>query len=462
MRILLVTHDHPFRSRSGVAAYCQDLLRELRSRGLDVIHLYSTERSWIPRLRLRQCSEEGIRFAALVNSPAPPTLSVDRPLQDCANPRLEHLFAAFLREVRPDVVHVHALQGLTGSVLPVASRLGFPVVVTLHDFWPLCTRVSLVRPGGTTCEGPDGGVNCARFCARKDGWRRRMYRRVLTALPTGSVRSAVERAGALYLRTASRRLWEMSVQSDSLTHPTDAWAYGERTRRLGEDLLCANRLLAVSGFVRETYARHGVPEERIRVLPLGLQLPEQVRWCVRTASHPLRFGYLGRLSPLKGAHLLAQAAREVPPDQARFLFFGPGSAEARSQLQQLAGDRPLEFRGPYAREDLPRVLEEVDVAVVPTLFQETVGLTALEPQAAGIPVIASAAGAIPEWVEHGHNGLLFPPGDVAALRRQLLRVVEEPDLVARMSANTRIPSSIREHVDELLRVYEDCLDVRHV
>lgn len=457
-----MTHDHPFRGRSGVAAYCRDLLQELRSRGLDVIHLYSTERSWIPRLRLRRWSEDGVRFAALVNSPAPPALSLDRPLQDCSNPRVDKLFAALLRETRPDVVHVHALQGLTGSVIPVAKRLGSPVVVTLHDFWPLCVRVSLVRPDGTACEGPDGGSNCTRFCARKDSWRRTLYRRVLAVLPPGSVRSALEGAGALYLRTTSRSPWEMSVRSDSLTHPRSAQVYGERTRRLVEDLLCADRLLAVSRFVRETYARHGIPEERIRVLPLGLQLPERVHWRVRTASRPVQFGYLGRLSPLKGAHFVARAAREIRPDQARFLFFGPGSAEARNQLQQLAGDRPLEFRGPYTREDLPRVLEEVDVVVVPTLFQETVGLTALEPQAAGIPVIASAAGAIPEWVKHGHNGLLFSPGDVAALHRQLLRVVEEPALVARMSANTRIPPSIREHVDELLGVYEDCGGVRHV
>ena len=96
MRVLFVTHDHPFRGRSGVAAYCRDLLQELRSRGLDVIHLYSTERSWIPRLRLRRWSEDGVRFAALENSPAPPALSLDRPLQDCSNPRVDKLFACLL------------------------------------------------------------------------------------------------------------------------------------------------------------------------------------------------------------------------------------------------------------------------------------------------------------------------------------------------------------------------------
>ncbi|MCS7173071.1 MAG: glycosyltransferase family 4 protein [Armatimonadetes bacterium] len=456
MRVLFLTYDHPFRNRSGVAAYCRDLLQELAGRGIEVVHLYSCERGWTPGLKLRQWTEGGVRFAAVVNSPAPPALSPERPLQDCGHSGLERLLAGFLRDVRPDVVHVHTLMGFTGSVVQVAKRLGFPVVLTLHDFWPLCARVSLVRPDGTACTGPEGGVNCARFCAGKDSLRRRAYRRLIAALPRGTVRRAVEGGAELYLRARARSPQEGQARSHRVPRLQEARAHGERARRLLQDLLAADRLLAVSHFVREAYARHGIPQDRITVLPLGLALTDQVRWRVRTARHPVRFGYLGRLSPLKGAHLLAQAAGGVPADSARFLFFGPGGPALRAELQRLAGNRPLEFRGPYRREDLPRVLEEIDVAVVPTLFQETVGLTALEPQAAGIPVIASAAGALPEWVAHEHNGLLFPPGDGEALRRLILRVVEDPELVSRLSAQTRPPRSMADHAEELLDIYAQC------
>ncbi len=462
MRVLLLTHDHPFRGRSGVAAYCQDLLQELRRRDLEVVHLYSTDRDWIPGPRLRCWVEDGVRFVALVNSPAPPALSVDRPLQDCGNRRLENLFAVFLREVKPDVVHVHALQGVTGSLLQVAKRLGLPVVVTLHDFWPLCPRTSLVRPDGTACEGPKGGVNCAQFCARSDGWRRRMYREALALLPPGTVRTALQRLANRYLKAFPRGPWERPARSDRIPLLKDVRMHGERVKGLLADLLRADRLLAVSRFVQEVYVCHGIPQDRIEVVHLGLGIADEVRWRVRQASTPVRFGYLGRLVPLKGAHLLAQAAREIPPERARFLFFGPASAQTREELRRLAGGRPLEFHGPYRQEDLPRILEEIDVAVVPTLFQETVGLTALESQAAGVPVIASAIGALPEWVTHGHNGLLFPPGDVGTLRRELLRVVEDPEWVARLSAHTRPPRSVWEHAEELLRIYEGCRSVCHV
>ncbi len=462
MRVLFLTYDHPLRGRSGVAAYCRDLLRALQGRGVEVVHLYSCDRGWTVGPRLRQWTEEGVRFAALVNSPAPPALSLDRPLQDCGHPGLDRLFAAFLREVQPDVVHVHTLMGFTGSLVRVAKGLGVPVVASLHDFWPLCAQVSLVRRDGMACTGPEGGVNCARFCAGKDGLRRRAHRRLVALLPPGPMRRAVEGAAALYLRARPRSPQPVQGPSHHLPRAQHAWAHGERARRLLQDLLTADRLLAVSRFVQEVYARHGIPHDRMTVLPLGLAVPDQVRWRVRTARRPVRFGYLGRLSPFKGAHLLARAARDVPPQRARFLFFGPGSPAVRAELEQLAGGRPLEFYGAYRREDLPRVLEEIDVAVVPTLFQETVGLTALEPQAAGVPVIASAAGALPEWIGHGHNGLLFPPGDVTALRRLILQVVDDPGLVLRLSANTRPPRSMAEHAAELLRVYEACREVCRV
>jgi glycosyltransferase involved in cell wall biosynthesis len=124
---------------------------------------------------------------------------------------------------------------------------------------------------------------------------------------------------------------------------------------------------------------------------------------------------------------------------------------------QAAAGRPLEFRGPYRREDLARVLDEVDVVVVPTLFQETVGLAILEAQSAGLPVIATRIGAVPETIQEGQNGFLFERGNAAALRVSLLRFIERPELVAAMSARTMRPMTIGRHVDLLTDVYQRCL-----
>ncbi len=464
MRVLIVTHDHPFAAGSGVAAYCQDLETELVGRGYQVSHLFSAQRSGAMVPSLRWSTHHGIAFASLVNSPCPPLLASEQPLRDCTHPRVEALFAECLTRTDPDIVHVHALQGFSGSIIALAKRRGIPVVLTLHDFWALCARAFLIRPNGDLCSGPDGGMNCARFCADRGPLRRRLYRKLMALLPPGRGTELVRRAAALYLRTlpGSPDVWtpRHTMRQNGPGHPADVLAHGGRTAFLLRMVCEADAILAVSNFVKEIFVRHGVSAERVQVLRLGLHLPATAGRRPRQAHDPVRLGFLGRVVPLKGAHILAQAVRLVPPGRARVIFFGPASRENVADLQRMAGGTPLEFRGPYRREELPTILEELDVIVVPTLAQETVGLTVLEAQAGGLPVIASRTGAIPEHVQDGHNGLLFAPGNADDLRAQLLRLLEAPSLVAAMSARTAPPASIGRHVDALTEIYQRCTQGR--
>lgn len=156
---------------------------------------------------------------------------------------------------------------------------------------------------------------------------------------------------------------------------------------------------------------------------------------------------------MKGPQVFAEAARGIPRDQAQFRIAGPASLGTQHHLQQLSGDGRLEFLGPYTRRDLPAILDGLDVVVVPSVVQETVGLVALEAQAAGAPVIAARIGALPEYVEDEQNGLLFTPGDAADLRAKMMRLIDNPSLVAEMSARTRPPATLNAHVEALLDTY---------
>ncbi|HKV45501.1 MAG TPA: glycosyltransferase [bacterium] len=457
MRILIVAHDHPFVRGSGVGAYCGDLERELSARGHDVFHLFSSERSWGMRPHLRWSVDQRITFASLVNSPLPPALAAERPLSDCIHPEAERLFEACVSRIAPDLVHIHAFQGLSGSVLILAKRRGLPVIVTLHDFWGICARVILLRANGEPCSGPDGGRNCARFCSDPGPLGRRLYRRLVALAPPGRGLDLVVRARSRLARMmpgdhAPRTVPEAQSVVNGLGALTDMRAHGARATFLREIIREADAVLAVSNFVKETFVHNGMPAERIQVLPLGLRLSASIEGRVRRARDPLRIAFLGRVVPLKGAFVLAQAVREIPPERARVLFFGPASADTITNLQATAA-RPLEFRGPYRGEDLPAVLDEADVVVVPTLFQETVGLAALEAQAAGLPVIASRTGAVPEYIEDGRNGFLFDSGNPQALRASLQRFLDAPELVAEMSGRARRPMTIGRHVDLLAEIY---------
>lgn len=237
----------------------------------------------------------------------------------------------------------------------------------------------------------------------------------------------------------------------------DVRPHALREQLMRQALLAAGCLMAPSVFAKERYVRHGYPAERIRVLPLSLLAFGRIERRVRSfARYPVRFGYLGRVTPWKGAHVLAAAMRGVPAGSARTTLYGAVDAADREYLRGLSGAHPdVRFAGSYTREELPRILDEIDVAIFPSIMSETLGLVGVEAQAAGIPIIASDLAAIPEYVRHDVNGLLFPAGDAAALRQRMLQILEQPRLIARLSARTHAPSSMEDHVGAITRIYAE-------
>ncbi len=454
MRVLVVCYDNPFAGRSGVSTYCRDLLPALAARGLEAGVVCVQRRDWRVRPYLHVSDAGGVTLFTVVNSPLDPEKSLYRPAQDCAHPAVERVIRSCLQRYRPDVLHVQTFQGYPCSIVSIARALGVPTLMTLHDFWALCPRLGLMRLDGAACDGPDGGRNCLRYCARPRPWPQRLYQ-FGNRLPEGRLLGAFQSVRALHLRSAGGRgsLWTPPRRAPAALNPHLLSEHAQRSTCLLQALQEADGLLAVSEFVKAVFARHGIPSERIRTLPVALAL-ERITWTPRTVhGTPLRIGFLGRAVPMKGAHVFAQAAREIPVDCARFLMYGGASPETRRFLQQLSGDGRLEVRGSYTRDDLPRILGELDVVVVPSLVQETVGLVVLEAQAAGVPVIASRIGAIPEHVCDGENGLLCAPGDPADLAAKIRQVIETPSLVAAMSARTRPSARLETHVDALLDVY---------
>ena len=111
----------------------------------------------------------------------------------------------------------------------------------------------------------------------------------------------------------------------------------------------------------------------------------------------------------------------------------------------------------YRQEDLPAILSNIDVIVIPSLWHETFSIVAREALLSGTPVVASEVGALPEVIEHERNGLLVPAGDVDALHGALQRLSVDHRLLDRLRDGAlrsagRI-KSIEDHVDEVNELY---------
>ena len=148
-------------------------------------------------------------------------------------------------------------------------------------------------------------------------------------------------------------------------------------------------------------------------------------------------GFIGRMSPGKGLHLLGEALLKLKNDDWQVLLVGDGSE--REGFERMLAEHGLldraQFTGAVSHHLVSAYFDQIDVMVIPTQttkrVREQFGRVIVEAMASGVPVIGSTCGAIPEVV--GDAGLVFHEGDAEALARNLSKVLSDEGLRERMA-----------------------------
>ncbi|MCX7886413.1 MAG: glycosyltransferase family 4 protein [Verrucomicrobiae bacterium] len=185
-----------------------------------------------------------------------------------------------------------------------------------------------------------------------------------------------------------------------------------------------------------------LPPERILVVPAGVETWQQP---VQPVAHDgVNVLYLGNLIREKGVFVLLEAARLLHgkrPDL-QFVFAGPWRQreDERAALEFVAQHGLTDcvrFVGAVNGRSKMEVLAQADILVFPTMLQETMGLVLVEAMQAGLPVVTSRLGGIPEVVTEGVNGLFAEVGNPEDLAARILQLANDPALRARMGAANR-------------------------
>ena len=256
--------------------------------------------------------------------------------------------------------------------------------------------------------------------------------------------------------------------------------YGERFAMWAERT-SARRSIAL---VTHTYAHRrrmaeeiGVPEAAIAVVPHGIEVPDELLTSSRgVASLPLRILYVGRLEHRKGTLDLLNALSFVVAKAPRFELtligrdrpHAPGGRTFRRYAEQELSPsvrKRVCFRGVVSDSDLDIAYRQCDLFVAPSRY-ESFGLIYLEAMRYGKPVVACAAGGVPEVVRHGETGLLVPPSQPMALSEAIVALLTDSSLRVTMGRNahawTRENFSIRVMAERTIAFYRDVLARRAV
>jgi glycosyltransferase involved in cell wall biosynthesis len=297
-------------------------------------------------------------------------------------------------------------------------------------------------------------------------------------LPVASVASAARYTTVLARRL--RRLRPDLVHTNSLKAGVYGSVAGALARvpviwhareRLADDYLPAPAIRLVRTMVRHLPAAVIANSESTReglaapgVAATVVPSPVQVEAVPRShpAGSPLTVGMVGRLAPSKGQHVFLDAfAQAFPEGPTRAVLVGSplfGEADYEEALRRRVSGLGLEDRVELTgfREDVAAELAALDVLVHASLITEGFGQVVVEGMAAGLAVIATAAGGPAEIVTDGEDGLLYPTGDVDALAAGLRRLAADPSLRERLgqAARRRARDFTPEVVaGQVLRVY---------
>lgn len=208
-------------------------------------------------------------------------------------------------------------------------------------------------------------------------------------------------------------------------------------RRTRQELALSHWLLAPSGFVRKSLLYSGVKKAQIRLCPYGVDTGAFSCKIYPTEKElrdrPMRFIYVGGVKELKGISYLLRGIMEIPPEQAELTVVG--KYDPRDEDTRPYGAR-VRFTGPVLHQEIPRLLSEADVFVMPSLG-EGMSLAALEAAACGLPLLVTENSGICDAMEQGREGFILPIQSSQAIAAGMRWLIRHPERIEPMGRAAR-------------------------
>ena len=402
MKILFVVHDFFPKFFGGTERYVLNMAKQMQRMGnnvkvftygvADPPNAFSSQNN----ILYRTYFFEGIPVICIRHKEIPPDQGYrisDDILEDVVT---------ILKTERPDVIHVAHPMRLS-AVISAAKLVGIALVLTITDFWLLCIRGRFFKPDYSLCNSPENGEKCKLQCYADDSIFERN-------------KKAKELFDSVDVRVAPSRFLIEIFRANKWDKPIH-------------------------------HINHGVDYSYVKPIQR-----------MRRPGEPVILAYMGVVSRFKGIDLLLNSFKKVKESNIRLHIYGncvgdDGTIDLVREAE--VEDMRIINMGQFSHDDLPNILNQVDIIVTPSTTLESYGLVVTESLSYGVPVIASdIVGSAYEFIRHGTNGMIFSIHNPEELVEIISRISHKPAVIDEMKMNISPPPRLEEEAFTVERIYK--------
>lgn len=361
-----------------------------------------------------------------------------------------------------DIVHFQNFEGLSLSVMELKEE--YPqtrFIYSLHNYYLFCPQVMLWKDDSENCAERDCGGHCISCMPERVHKRKVIYNQQINyeLAENGKISKTRERMQAFIEK--SYGAYDKCLKGRMLPGEKEKLAkHFQLYRRWNVQYI--NRymdlVLAVSGRVSEIAIEQGVSAEKVKVDYIGTKAAAgQKQW----GSYPydgkvFHICYLGYMRKMKGFYFLLDALERMPEELAKDIGIKLAvkimDAEVQKRIEKLEGKfaRVIQYQG-YSHGQLPEILQNVQLGIVPPLWEDNLPQVAIEMRSQGIPLLVSDLGGAKELTRS--QDFVFRAGDTDGFIERVSFFVRNPEQLEEYWREVPKLTDMKEHVERLKAFY---------
>lgn len=414
---------------AGSEIYTENLVHGLLNEGMDVQVFSRDEDPFHPEYVIHtENRTNGNGNTYLLN-----LVNVPRQKDRYQSDGVDKQFSTVVEKFNPDIIHFNHLNHLSLGLVDIAYRKQIKMIFTLHDFWLACPRGQFLQINYgeeepyKLCDGQENR-KCAIHC----------YSRYYSGKKPND---EDVKYWAKWINKRQQIIKGIIEKIDLFIAPSSSLM-----KRMQHEL--------------------NIPSEKIVLLDYGFnvsRLSGRTQRSTEPSSNNLVFGYIGTHIVAKGIHHLLDAF-VMTKGEAKLYIFGRSRPETTPYLKNKYPSDRIVWKDEYMNEDIVvEVFNQVDVIVVPSIWEEISPLVIHEAQQMRVPVITANAGGMADYVKHEDNGLLFSHRDPDLLKDQIQRIIDDPGLIEILGRRGYLYTksgdiiTLEEHISKIIELYKEVL-----